>query len=88
MLANQRREQFASARIKGRELPGDSLILEIGSGTGWLLNRLGRCFPQVRFSGVEPIGAYVQYARKQAPPNVQYIESTLDEPPTFRAVRC
>lgn len=41
--------------------PGD-VVLEIGPGTGGLLERLAAARPDLRFRGVEPIGSYVKYA--------------------------
>jgi SAM-dependent methyltransferase len=76
---NRRHEEFIAARLNCYQRPADSLVLEIGSGTGWLLNRLGARFPALRFAGVEPIAGYVEYAQKNAAPNVRYLASTLEQ---------
>src|SRR5208283_6198276 len=60
---NQRRADFIIKRLRGYGLPGGSLVVEIGSGAGGLLNRLGRDFPEVRFVGIEPLAGYVDFAR-------------------------
>lgn len=85
---NQRRADFIIGRLPGYGLPAGSLAVEIGSGAGGLLNRLGRRFPDLRFLGVEPLAGYVDFARAGAPPNVSYVEATaeaagplLPEPP-------
>ncbi len=76
---NTRREAFISARLIRYQLPANALVLEIGSGTGKLLNSLGRRFPSLSFVGIEPIAGYVEYARITAPENVRYVVRTLDE---------
>jgi SAM-dependent methyltransferase len=83
---NERREQFIAARLESYALPERALIVEIGSGTGWLLNRLGGRFPRLRFIGIEPIGGYVEYARRAAPANVVYQQSTIEDALSFASV--
>lgn len=75
---NQRREEFIAAQLERYRLPDGALVLEIGSGTGWLLNRLGTQFPRLRFMGLEPISGYVDFAAAKAPANVFYSKTTLE----------
>ena len=70
---NRRREEFIGGRIREYELAPGSLVVEIGSGAGGLLNRLGRRFPEHRFLGIEPLENYADFARGGAPANVSYI---------------
>ena len=76
---NQRRTDFIAGRLTGYGLPAGSLAVEIGSGAGGLLNRLGRRFPGLRFLGVEPLANYVDFARAGAPPNVSYVVGTAED---------
>ena len=76
---NRRREEFIAARIVEYALPAGSLAVEIGSGTGGLLNRLGRRFPDLRFLGIEPLAGYVDFARTGAPSNVSYVTATAED---------
>ena len=76
---NERREAFISNRLTKYQLPTGTLVVEIGSGTGWLLNRLGRRFPALRFLGFEPIAGYVEYARMNALSNVTYLQTTIED---------
>ncbi|HEY1341413.1 MAG TPA: class I SAM-dependent methyltransferase [Bryobacteraceae bacterium] len=80
---NQRRERFIAAWLAGCALPDGALVVEIGSGTGRLLNGLGVRFPHLRFAGIEPIPGYVEYARRQAPPNIAYQQAPLDDVQSF-----
>ncbi len=76
---NERREKFLMDRLRGYGLPTGALVVEIGSGTGRLLNSLGKHFPDLEFLGIEPIEAYVEYSRKTSPGNVRYMRGTLEE---------
>jgi SAM-dependent methyltransferase len=76
---NERRADYLSKQLTSYRLAAGSLVVEIGSGTGWLLNHLGESFPYVRFLGLDPIPAYVEFARKRAPANVEYVMSTVEE---------
>jgi hypothetical protein len=76
---NQRREDFIIKRLRGYGLPGGSLVVEIGSGAGGLLNRLGRSFPGIRFVGIEPLAGYVDFARAGAPRNVAYAMGAAED---------
>jgi len=55
--------------IRAANLTLGAAILEVGSGTGWLLRRLAAEFPEHRFFGLEPDATYVDFARQHARPN-------------------
>ena len=76
---NQRRADFIAGRLTGYGLPAGALAVEIGSGAGGLLNRLGRRFPALCFLGIEPLSGYVDFARAGAPPNVSYVAATAED---------
>jgi len=76
---NQRRADFITNRLMGYGLPAGALAVEIGSGAGGLLNRLGRRFPDLRFVGIEPLAGYVDFARGGAPTNVSYVTATAED---------
>jgi SAM-dependent methyltransferase len=71
---NERRLKFLAGRIES-EPPGRVRnILEIGSGTGWLLLRLAALFPEISFCGVEPLAGYVEFARSRSTaPNAKFL---------------
>jgi 2-polyprenyl-3-methyl-5-hydroxy-6-metoxy-1,4-benzoquinol methylase len=70
---NERRLAFLVEQIGTAGLPPAAAILEIGSGTGWLLRRLATRFPEHRFFGVEPDPTYVEYARRHGQPNETHL---------------
>lgn len=45
--------------------PGDH-VAELGSGTGSILLDLARRRPDLKFSGIEPVAGYVDFARRRA----------------------
>lgn len=58
-LARIRQEaQFGRREIEEyiRELPAGANVLEIGSGTGYLIATLASAYPKLNFFGIEPIG--------------------------------
>jgi ubiquinone/menaquinone biosynthesis C-methylase UbiE len=70
------------------EVPGH--VLELGSGTGTLLRRLGAARPDRRMTGVEPIADYVAFAGEQAAAeglaNVDFVVGTAERvPPSVEA---
>ena len=64
---NERRLAFIAGEIARHPPSPGCRVLEIGSGTGWLLRRLAEKFPELRFIGLEPIEGYVSFARSQGP---------------------
>jgi SAM-dependent methyltransferase len=58
----QRRRQYLHDWLQG--LPHAKQILEIGSGTGRLLLELADALPGRRWTGLEPLPAYIAYAQK------------------------
>jgi 2-polyprenyl-3-methyl-5-hydroxy-6-metoxy-1,4-benzoquinol methylase len=57
---NDRRTAFVAARLTDGHSGGH--VVEIGSGTGWLLRKLAVLRPDLRFTGVEPLENYVRFA--------------------------
>lgn len=58
---NERRVGFIEDMLAQRD--GVTHVVELGSGTGWLLLRLAGTHEDVRFTGVEPLSGYVEYAQ-------------------------
>jgi len=77
---NRRREQFIADRLETYRLSPGASVLEIGSGTGLLLRGLSRRFPHLRFIGLEPIPAYVDFARRQEPSfDIEYLQGAAED---------
>jgi SAM-dependent methyltransferase len=76
---NQRRLAFLVDQIRATNLPSGATVLEVGSGTGWLLRRLAARFPEHRFVELEPDAAYVDFARQNAQPNEQHSVGVAEE---------
>ena len=53
--------------------PGDR-VLDVGCGTGALLRELNRRHPDVHLSGVDPVAAMLDVARRRLPPSVELRE--------------
>jgi SAM-dependent methyltransferase len=76
---NERRLLFLSTALERAGLPDDAAILELGSGTGWLLTRLAARFPRWRFTGLEPLPGYVEFARRKSRgTSVEYTVGTAE----------
>jgi SAM-dependent methyltransferase len=76
---NERRAKFVAERLQRYRLPAGAAVLELGSGTGWLLERLAGRFPGLAFCGLEPVDAYVAFARKRTrDERVRYIQGTAE----------
>jgi len=76
---NQRRTLFVIERLREYGIGPGAAVLELGSGTGWLLRELAQAFPEVRFCGLEPLDAYVAYASERTPaPNVRFVCSRAE----------
>jgi SAM-dependent methyltransferase len=79
---NDRREAFLVACLEASGTVGPQKILEIGSGTGWLLARLAQRFPDWSFCGIEPIQAYLDFASSQYDfDNLSYSQGSAEAPP-------
>ncbi len=61
---NERRTAYIEDAVSA--LGGERHVLELGSGTGWLLLALSARFPAWRFTGVDPLESYIAYAEESA----------------------
>lgn len=61
---NLRRLALISEYLRSGEagLAAGDQVLEIGSGTGWMLRELAPEFPELQFVGTDPLENYVDYA--------------------------
>jgi SAM-dependent methyltransferase len=76
---NHRRAKFIAGKIRQYALPDGADVLELGSGTGWLLRDLGEQFPRLNFWGVEPLESYVDFSRERTRTrNVRYFQGTAE----------
>lgn len=75
---NERRLRFLAERIGSGRLPDGARVLEIGSGTGWLLRRLAETFLSLDFTGVEPDASYVEFANLRASENEQHAAAVAE----------
>jgi SAM-dependent methyltransferase len=77
---NERRRSYIHKWLAGEVCRRGALrVLELGSGTGWLLGELARAFPECCFMGVEPLESYVEYSRKRAQlSNLVFIGDTAE----------
>ena len=76
---NDRREAYIRTHLARSSGDNPLSLLEIGSGTGWLLSRLAQQFPEWDFHGIEPIAAYVDYARERyGRPNLEFTNSPAE----------
>jgi len=62
---NEAKFGFAEIVEYLKKLPQNSCVLEIGCGSGFLLNKLKNKFPSLRFIGVEPSNVYFNYSSIQ-----------------------
>jgi len=80
---NDRREAFILKHLRGADSSTPHALLEIGSGTGWLLNRLASRPPAWSFCGIDPIPGYVDYATEQcARANLEFHNSGAEQATT------
>lgn len=76
---NDRREAFIRDRLEQTASGTSHSVVEFGSGTGWLLNRLATRFPNWTFRGVEPIQGYVDFATDRCHlENLQFVNGTAE----------
>jgi ubiquinone/menaquinone biosynthesis C-methylase UbiE len=61
---NERRTRYIAGQLQ--RLGPLRRIVELGSGTGWLVLRLAAIFPKTSWLGVDPDEHYVDYARARA----------------------
>ncbi len=61
---NERRRRYVLSQ--GLSEATGSSVLEIGSGTGWLLRGLAKAAPQHSYFGLEPQESYVDFANQEA----------------------
>jgi ubiquinone/menaquinone biosynthesis C-methylase UbiE len=71
--------------------PADRLI-DVGCGTGVLLDQLARSFPQAQLAGVDPVPEMLSIARRRLPPAVDLRQNWAEELPfeseRFEVVTC
>lgn len=77
---NERRRIYIHHWLAGEVVRrGPLRVLELGSGTGWLLGELAQAFPDCCFTGVEPLESYVEYSRTRAQnSNLVFIRGTAE----------
>jgi ubiquinone/menaquinone biosynthesis C-methylase UbiE len=56
--------------VEVAELGPDERVLDVGCGTGALLERLGLAYPDARLSGLEPVPEMLAAARRRLPASV------------------
>jgi SAM-dependent methyltransferase len=76
---NQRRFLFIAERLAGWGVSSGATVLELGSGTGWLLRRLAARFPSIAFVGLEPNPLYVDFSEARGrDENLRYVEGSVE----------
>lgn len=79
---NDRRTRFLVDRLAQWDTGGSHRVLELGSGTGWLLARLAGRFPHWSFVGLEPNARYVDYAlSRYGARNLAFLIGAAETPP-------
>ena len=74
---NRRRRDFIAVVLM--DATGGQKVLEVGSGTGALLQDLGGAFPGHVFHGLEPLPGYVAFSRERVTAtNVRFFEGTAE----------
>ncbi len=74
-------EETTNATIARLSLPPTGQALDVGCGTGSLLQKLGHKFPQAKLFGVDPAPEMLKVARGKVPPSVELREGWAEELP-------
>jgi ubiquinone/menaquinone biosynthesis C-methylase UbiE len=74
-------EATTSATIARLSVPPTGRVLDVGCGTGALLQELARKFPQVTLVGVDPVAEMLAVARGRVPPRTELREGWAEELP-------
>lgn len=74
-------EATTSATIGRLSLPPTGRVLDVGCGTGALLQELARKFPQVTLVGVDPVPEMLAVARGRVLPSTELREGWAEELP-------
>jgi SAM-dependent methyltransferase len=78
---NRRRDERVIEFL--RDVPPGGRVLELGCGTGTSLLRVARACPQLGFTGVDPLRAYIAFAeaaaRASEAPNVRFVTGRGEE---------
>lgn len=74
-------EATTSATIARLSLPPTGRVLDVGCGTGALLQELARKFPQVTLVGIDPVPKMLAVARGRVPPSTELREGWVEELP-------
>lgn len=76
---NDRRFLFLAQLLRPEATGRIRNVLEIGSGTGWLLLRLAAMFPEISFWGVEPLVKYRDFAQaRSTAPNLHFLAGAAE----------
>jgi len=82
----------AEHTIERLSLAGDARVLDVGCGTGALLERLALAFPRARLTGIEPVPEMREQARGRLPAEVDLCAARAQRLPftgsVFDAVVC
>ncbi len=74
-------EATTNATIARLLLPPTGRVLDVGCGTGALLQKLGRRFPYLTLVGVDPVPEMLAVARGKVPPDVELCEGWAEDLP-------
>ena len=58
--------------LKRLPMSEDGRVLDVGCGTGELLSRIARKYPQARLAGIDPVAEMLAVARKKLPQGVDF----------------
>lgn len=74
-------EETTNATIARLSPPQTGRVLDVGCGTGVLLHKLARIYPQVTLVGVDPVPEMLAVARGRVPPTTELREGRAEELP-------